>query len=114
MEIHLPLQGLPPRKNDIPVMELFGNGIVPVGDLRLLNEVRMSKEVVWLSDLVVAHGNRLTASANTNQRVYSETVWPEHAPIDRPMMTLWVLLLQKTAIDPCGPHPFSLRRQLGP
>ena len=114
MEIHLPLPGLPPRKTDIPVMELFVNGAVPVGDLRLLNEVRMSKEVVWLLDLVVAHSNRLTASANTNQRVYSETVWPEHAPINGPMLTLWVSSLQKTAIDPCGPHPFSLRRKLSP
>lgn len=30
------------------------------------------------------------------------------------MRTLWVLSLQKAAINPCGPHPFSLRQQLGP
>ena len=57
MEIHLPLHGLQPREKDIPVMELFWNSAIPVGDLRFLNKVQMSKEVVWLSDLVVAHGN---------------------------------------------------------
>lgn len=88
MEIHLPIDISPLQHKDITIMEVFVQGDLQEADLRVLNEVHMSKEVVWLLGISVAQGNKLSPMANNKQRSYSETVWPEHAPIDSFILNL--------------------------
>ena len=114
MEISIPLNSNPPRRHDIPIMELFVNQKIQPKTLRILNEVRMSKEAVWLSDLAVAHGNRLSNITMTTKRFFSSTKWPTHAPINSSMMTSWTSSIQQTVIDSYGGNPLSISRKLGP
>ena len=90
-------------------MAIFiAHGISPQ-KLRLLNEVRMAKEITWVSEILHASGKRLMPSSFTQISSPSRGEWPRTAHLDAYMMDLWEVSLRQCLLDPNGSIALQIR-----